>query len=177
MAGLFTEVNDNLTQEQKMAIAKRGGQLKSGEKSPEEKLYLVVLKYNEDTDIATTCDRLSEMYGHDLGITDSALTIIGRKAMYDRISDILIEDTSYYVDIKSSMVFVEGVPLDKHISLYRFIDLCVHTYPDKKGMEDLINSYLSAEEELDGIEEETPQEEVQATGLGNNCGTVLLGGE
>lgn len=173
--GLFTEANGSLTREQVSSIAKRGGQLQSNEKSAEEKLYLVVIKYNEDSDIATLCDRLSECYGHDFKITDSALTAIGRKAMYDRISEILIEDTSYYVDIKSSMVFVEGVSLDKHISLYRFLDLCIHSYPDDKGMEDIMNSYLSAEEELANIEEDVPQEEAQATGLGNNCGTLLGG--
>ena len=174
--GLFTEANGSLTKEQVSSIAKRGGQLNSAEKSAEEKLYLVVIKYNEDSDISTLCDRFSEYYGHDMKLTDSAILCIGRKEMCENILEILTVDTEYLIDIKKSLVFVEGVSIINSISLYRFLDLCDNSYPDIQ-IKDLIDSYLIKDEEDSEDEEPQATIDTQATGMGNNCGTILLGGD
>lgn len=174
--GLFTEANGNLTKEQVSSIAKRGGQLNSAEKSAEEKLYLVMIKYNEDSDISTICDRFSEYYGHDMKITDSAVMCIGRKEMCENILEILTVDTDLTIDIKKSLVFVEGVSIINSISLYRFLDLCDHSYPDIQ-IKDLIDCYLIENENEEVDEEPQAIIDTQATGMGNNCGTMLLGGD
>lgn len=172
--GLFTEANGNLTREQVSSIAKRGGQLNSNEKSAEEKLYLVMLKYNEESDISTICDRFSEYYGHDMKITDSALMCIGRKEMCENILEILTVDTDLTIDIRKSLVFVEGVSIINSISLYRFLDLCDHSYPDIQ-IKDLIDCYLIEDEDEVNEDEEPQATDTQATGMGNNCGTLLGG--
>lgn len=182
----FIEVNPNLSPEQKIAIAKRGGQLTGSEKHPEERLYVAVLKYTVEN---FTVESLGELSNYEeineristRLLADSAITRIGRRALLDSILELLRFETyvdTIPIDPKKSMVFVEGVDLSKYVSLYRFLGLCANEYKDvKEEIEEYLagtdNTEESAEETYNTANTNDTAGSHQATGMGNFGGTIL----
>jgi hypothetical protein len=161
MSELFTQVADNLTEEQKMNIIKNKGVLKSGEKHPEEKTYCVIFR-------SYLRILLSQLAEDDVEISGEAIIVSGRYNCFARIKEYLNEDAELAVDIRNSLVMVEGVDASSAVSLYRFIVLCNKAYPDEAIDESILNQYLKGFND-----EEEIKSNVTTTGNGNYCGTLL----
>lgn len=166
MAGLFTEASGSLSPEQITKIAKRGGVLNPDEKSPEEKVYLVVFKSLYDLNssiIGETED------GTELPIDGECIVVHGRHRTFDRIRKFISLDTDDWLDVRKSFVCVEGVDPSNAVSLYRFIELCNSSYPNEAvDLSELI--YEDSEISSDNNEVIAT---AQATGMANFGGTLL----
>lgn len=161
MKGLFTELNGNVTKEQIEKINKTGV-VPSDAKSPEEKEYLVIFK-------SYLVALKSQIAENEMDITGEAIIIRGRYNMFQKIKEYLDEDAEETIDLRTSMVMVEGVDAAKAVSLYRFILLCNKAYPDEQIPENITNHYLEGFND----EDEVKQSAQNATGSGNFSGTLL----
>lgn len=167
MAGIFVEANPNLTPEQRLAIAKRGGQMTAAEKSPEERMYIAIIKFNQIEDDAPVEEDETTVN------LDGGIVEIGRKNLFVRISELVTSDEVHAIDVRHSQVFVEGVALTKFISLYRFIDLCNHEYPEE-SIEEYLQEYPITDDSDKPMKVMTDMGVVVATGTGAvNAGTML----
>lgn len=161
MSGLFTQVANNLTDEQKKNIIKNHGVLQSNEKHAEEKTYCVIFR----SYLRVLTSQLAE---NEMPITGEAIIVLGRHNCFNKIKEYLDEDAEQTVDIRNSLIMVEGVDAAKAVSLYRFILLCNKEYQDEAIDEHILNSYLEG-----FYDEEEVKESALATGNGNYCGTLL----
>lgn len=159
MAGLFVQVADNLTDEQKMNIVKNKGVPRSNEKHVEEKTYCVIFR---------SCLLVieSQLTDSEMAMTGEALIVNGRYNCFTKIKEYLECDGEYAVDLRNSLVMVEGVDAANAISLYRFIIHCNKFYSEEAIDENILNHYI---DEVEVTDENKPQ----ATGNGNYCGTLL----
>lgn len=134
MPGLFTELNGHVTQEQ-LDRMNKSGIIPSDAKSPEEKRYIVIF---------VTKDTLESQIAEGIEINESII-VDGRYNLFNAIKNYLIADmeTEKIIDIKKSIVMVEGVDAGKAVSLYRFIGLCNKSYPNEEF--DELNSYIEEE--------------------------------
>lgn len=134
MAGLFTELNGHVTQEQ-LDRMNKSGIVPSDAKSPEEKRYTVIF---------VTTDTLESQIAEGIEVNE-AIIVDGRYNVFNAIKNYLIADmeTEKIIDIKKSIVMVEGVDAGKAVSLYRFIGLCNKSYPNEEF--DELNSYIEEE--------------------------------
>lgn len=145
MPNVFQQVTKPLNNEQIAQIAKTGV-VPSSMKGPEDKLYIVILRENE------------EMYTSDcIEVNGFAIIAVGRKNVFDKVKDYL-DSVERTVDFEKSIVLVEGVDAGKGISLTKFINLCNNSYPDEAFELNI---------------EEPHMEERQATGFGGNAGTLM----
>ena len=157
----FEKVNmEGITQEQKKKLANPNYRL---EKSPEEKEYMVVFKNRERTLYSNIQNY--ELDDPDKTEIDGEVIIrTGRHSMFNAIKNYLDIDDNYETDIRNSFVLVDGVGLDKRISLYRFIQLCNGAYKIEYNVDDYLYEH----------EEDSEEEEIQATGNGYNNTSTLL---
>lgn len=134
MAGLFTELNGHVTQEQ-LDRMNKSGIVPSDAKSPEEKRYTVIF---------VTTDNLESQIAEGVEVNE-AIIVDGRYNIFNAIKNYLIADmeAEKIIDIKKSIVMVEGVDAGKAVSLYRFIGLCNKSYPNEEF--DELNSYIEEE--------------------------------
>lgn len=160
MGNLFTELNGHPTQEDIKKINETGT-IPSSVKSAEEKTYCIIFK-------SYLIVLKSQIADNEMEIDGEAVIIKGRHRAFEKIKEYLEEDAEGAVDIRNSMVMVEGVDAAGAVSLYRFIKLCNGCYPDEAIDESILNGYLK-----DFRDEEQVKSSVMATGNGNYCGTLL----
>ena len=160
MSGLFVELNGHVTEEQMKQINKTGI-IPSAAKSPEEKQYYVIFK-------SYLVVLKSQLADNGMDITGECIIVNGRHNMFDKIKEYLDEDAEMAVDIKNSLVMVEGVDSARAVSLYRFIKLCNKSYPNEAYPEEMLDKYLEG-----FYDEKEIKNDVIATGNGNYCGTLL----
>lgn len=160
MGGLFTELNGHVTEDQIKQINKTGI-VPSAAKSPEEKTYCVIFR-------SYSVVLKSQLADNEMEITGEAFIIKGRYNAFSKIKEYIDEDGELTVDIRNSLVMVEGVDAAAAVSLYRFINLCNNEYSEEAIPEDLLDTYLR-----DFIDEEEVRDSSVATGNGNYCGTLL----
>lgn len=160
MGNLFTELNGHPTQEDIKKINETGT-IPSSAKSAEEKTYCIIFK-------SYLIVLKSQIADNEMEIDGEAVIIKGRHRAFEKIKEYLEEDAEGAVDIRNSMVMVEGVDAAGAVSLYRFIKLCNGCYPDEAIDESILNGYLK-----DFHDEEQVKSSVMATGNGNYCGTLL----
>ena len=159
MSGLFVELNGHVTEEQMKQINKTGI-IPSAAKSPEEKQYYVIFK-------SYLVVLKSQLADNGMDITGECIIVNGRHNMFLKIKEFLEEDAEMAVDVRKSMVMVEGVDAANCVSLYRFIKLCNAAYPDDAIAEAYLDEYL------EGFYDENEVRKASATGNGNYCGTLL----
>lgn len=159
MDKLFVELNGHVTEEQMKKINKTGV-IPSEVKSPEIKNYCVIFRSH-------LLILKSQMADNEMEITGECIIVNGRRNMFLKIKEFLEEDAEMAVDIRRSMVMVEGVDAANCVSLYRFIKLCNASYPDEAIDEAYLNEYL------EGFYDENEVREASAAGNGNYCGTLL----
>lgn len=160
MGNLFTELNGHPTQEDIKKINETGT-IPSSVKSAEEKTYCIIFK-------SYLLVLKSQIADNEMEIDGEAVIIKGRHRAFEKIKEYLEEDAEGAVDIRNSMVMVEGVDAAGAVSLYRFIKLCNGCYPDEAIDESILDGYLK-----DFRDEEQVKSSVMATGNGNYCGTLL----
>lgn len=160
MGNLFTELNGHPTQEDIKKINETGT-IPSSVKSAEEKTYCIIFK-------SYLLVLKSQIADNEMEIDGEAIIIKGRHRAFEKIKEYLEEDAEGAVDIRNSMVMVEGVDAAGAVSLYRFIKLCNGCYPDEVIDESILDGYLK-----DFHDEEQVKSSVMATGNGNYCGTLL----
>ena len=160
MGNLFTELNGHPTQEDIKKINETGT-IPSSAKSAEEKTYCIIFK-------SYLLILKSQVADNEMEIDGEAIIINGRHKAFEKIKEYLEEDAEGAVDIRNSMVMVEGVDAAGAVSLYRFIKLCNGCYPDEAIDESILDGYLK-----DFHDEEQVKSSVMATGNGNYCGTLL----
>lgn len=160
MGSLFTELNGHPTENDIKKINETGV-VPSSAKSAEEKTYCIIFK-------SYLLVLKSQIADNEMEISGEAIIINGRHRAFEKIKEYLDEDAEKAVDIRNSMVLVEGVDAAGAVSIYRFIKLCNKCYPDEAISESILNEYL------DGFyDEEQIKSSVMATGNGNYCGTLL----
>lgn len=160
MGNLFTELNGHPTQEDIKKINETGT-IPSSVKSAEEKTYCIIFK-------SYLLVLKSQIADNEMEIDGEAVIIKGRHRAFEKIKEYLEEDAEGAVDIRNSMVMVEGVDAAGAVSLYRFIKLCNGCYPEEAIDESILDGYLK-----DFHDEEQVKSSVMATGNGNYCGTLL----
>lgn len=160
MGSLFTELNGHVTEEEIKKINETGV-IPSSAKSPEEKQYCVIFK-------SYLIVLRSQMADNEMEIDGEAIIIKGRHRVFEKIKEYLDEDAQNAVDIRNSMVMVEGVDAAGAVSLYRFIKLCNNCYQDEAIDESILNEYLRG-----FYDEQEVKSSVMTTGNGNYCGTLL----
>lgn len=160
MGSLFTELNGHVTEADIKKINETGV-IPSNVKSAEEKTYCIIFK-------SYLLVLRSQVANNEMDIDGEAIIIKGRHRVFEKIKEYLEEDAEGSVDIRNSMVMVEGVDAAGAVSLYRFIKLCNGCYPDEAISENILNEYLK-----DFYDEEQVKSSVMATGNGNYCGTLL----
>ena len=160
MGNLFTELNGHPTQEDIKKINETGT-IPSSAKSAEEKTYCIIFK-------SYLLVLKSQIADNEMEIDGEAVIIKGRHRAFEKIKEYLEEDAEGAVDIRNSMVMVEGVDAAGAVSLYRFIKHCNGCYPDEALDESILDGYLK-----DFRDEEQVKSSVMATGNGNYCGTLL----
>lgn len=160
MGNLFTELNGHPTQEDIKKINETGT-IPSSVKSAEEKTYCIIFK-------SYLLVLKSQIADNEMEIDGEAIIIKGRHRAFEKIKEYLEEDAEGAVDIRNSMVMVEGVDAAGAVSLYRFIKLCNGCYPEEAIDESILDGYLK-----DFHDEEQVKSSVMATGNGNYCGTLL----
>lgn len=161
MGSLFTELNGHVTQEQIKQINKTGI-VPPDAKSPEEKKYFIIFK-------SYLIDLRSQLADNEMTISGEAFIVYGRYHAFVSIKSYLDEDAERAVDVRESIVMVEGVDAGKGISLYRFLKLCNKAYPNEAFDDDTLEQYL----EGFNNEEEFRAENSDAVGNGNFGGTFL----
>ena len=160
MGSLFTELNGHVTEADIKKINETGV-IPSSVKSAEEKTYCIIFK-------SYLLVLRSQIADNEMDIDGEAIIIKGRHRAFEKIKEYLDEDAEGAVDIRNSMVMVEGVDAAGAVSLYRFIKLCNGCYPDEAISENILDEYLK-----DFYDEEQVKSSVMATGNGNYCGTLL----
>lgn len=160
MGSLFTELNGHATEADIKKINETGV-IPSSVKSAEEKTYCIIFK-------SYLLVLKSQVADNEMDIDGEAIIIKGRHRAFEKIKEYLEEDAEGAVDIRNSMVMVEGVDAAGAVSLYRFIKLCNGCYPDEAISENILDEYLK-----DFYDEEQVKSSVMATGNGNYCGTLL----
>jgi len=163
MSGLFQKINGDITQEQVMEIAKTGV-VPSNLKSVDDKLYYAIMK-----------NEMFYMYSQasgeqDIEIDGEVLIAVGRKNIFDKIKEYLLNDGEGGTSLRESIVMVEGVDVAKSVSLYRFLTLCDQAYPDEAISEEFI-AYHNAQPY--DINNAVKKSEKTATGFGGNAGTLM----
>lgn len=160
MGSLFTELNGHPTQEDIKKINETGV-VPSSAKSAEEKTYCIIFK-------SYLLILKSQLADNEMDIDGEAIIINGRHRAFKKIKEYLEEDGELAVDIRNSIVMVEGVDAAGAVSLYRFIKLCNGCYPDEAIDESILDGYLK-----DFYDEKEVKASVMTTGNGNYCGTLL----
>lgn len=167
---LFQTFSQQPTPEEMKQIAKTGV-VPSHLKRPEDKLYMAILRpYDEEFYSQMTTQ-------FDVPIDGEVVIEVGRKTMFNKLKEFFgLEESLSGVDIKTSIVLVEGVDANKGVSLYRFLELCNESYPDEEIDPEVMEYYLQiAETEVNKPEENIPvtPNETVASGFGGNAGTML----
>ena len=157
---LFTELNGHVTAEQIQQI-NQTGVVPSNIKSPEEKTYCVIFR-------SYLINLKSQLADNEMDITGECIIVSGRHNVFEKIKEYLDEDGQLAVDIRNSMVMVEGVDASNAVSLYRFVKLCNKAYPEEIYPEENLDNYLK-----DFYDEKEVRDSVNTTGNGNYCGTLL----
>lgn len=160
MGSLFTELNGHVTKNEIKKINETGV-IPSTAKSPEEKTYCVIFKSYS----VVLCSQIAD---NNMEIDGECFIIRGRHRVFEKIKEYLDEDAEGTVDIRNSMVMVEGVDAAGAVSLYRFIKLCNQCYKDEELDESILDEYLRG-----FFDEDEVRKSVNTTGNGNYCGTLL----
>lgn len=160
MGNLFTELNGHVTESDIKKINETGV-VPSNAKSAEEKAYCVIFK-------SYLVTLKSQIADNEMDIDGEAIIVQGRHKVFEKIKEYLDEDAQMAVDIRNSMILVEGVDAAGAVSLYRFIKLCNGCYPEEAISESILDDYLR-----DFYDEKEVKSSVMATGNGNYCGTLL----
>jgi hypothetical protein len=148
MPDVFQTLKNVPTKEQIEQIAKTGS-VPTSMKGPEDKVYIAILK---------GYDEMYSAYCADERIDGYAIIAVGRKELFERIKNYIMNNTEEEIDPNKSFVMVEGVDPTKGINLTRFINLCNKSYPNDEPF------YIADQE----VEINTRQ----ATGFGGNAGTL-----
>lgn len=172
MPDLFYSVDARATEEEKRTIAETGV-VPSHLKSNEDKLYIVIFR--------NYMLNLFSCVSEDVAIDGEAIICKGRKAIFDRVKEYLANDGEQSTDLRKSIVMVEGVDMNKGVSLYRFLKLCNNAYPedtiDEVYLEEMVSGFTDGinpdgEPESYNIIKAVEKSKKPTTGFGNS-GTLL----
>lgn len=158
MAGLFQQIQGNVSEQQIQEIVKTG-KVPSNLKSAEDKVYTVIFR--------SYLSILQSSISEDTDISGEAIIAAGRRNIFEKIKNYLYNDAAQEVDVRTSIVMVEGVDAGNAVSLYRFIKLCNQAYSDDPFDDDMLEQYLS------GFNDEEEFRRREATGFGGNAGTIM----
>lgn len=159
---LFQEIKGKPTAEQVQQIA-RTGQVPSELKSAEDKVYFVIFR-------SFMIILKSEMA--EMDIDGEAIIVEGRHNVFLKIKEYIENEYAMSIDLRTSLVMVEGVDAGKAVSLYRFIKLCNQVYPEDAIPEETLDAYIEGFNDEEEVRKQPP-----ATGFGGNAGTLLNGEE
>lgn len=159
---LFQEIKGTPNADQIQRIAKTG-QVPSELKSAEDKIYFVIFR----SFMVILKSEMAEM-----DIDGEAIIVQGRHKTFLKIKEFMENEYAMSIDLRTSLVMVEGVDAGKAVSLYRFIKLCNNAYPDDAISEETLDSYIEG-----FYDEEEVRKQPAATGFGGNAGTLLNNGE
>lgn len=160
---VFQNLGNNVTKEQIDQIAKTGT-VPSHLKSVEDKQWTAIITFDVDHEVwSMTSD--TPIYGEVI-VEES------RREMYDHLMTYIYECSDQYpIDFKKSKIIPEGVPIDKGLSLYNFIKICVKEYNEDFDWE-WFNNVANVDDSSD-TPHYVPLKDAQATGMGGNAGTML----
>lgn len=168
---LFQKINQGITNQQAEDIA-RAGVVPSNMKDPEDKVYFIIFRSYSIMPTSDIAGRVDEN-GHEqpFYIDGEALIVEGRHNAFTKIKEFIDGDFCNSIDMRLSLVMVEGVDAGKSISMYRFLKLCNRSYPNEKFNEELLESYITGFNDESEFREQE-EKAISATGFGGNAGTI-----
>ena len=161
---VFQKLNGEISEGQINEIVKTGV-IPSNLKDPESKIYFAIFRSYSRVLYSDFC---SEESPYRQEIDGEVLICEGRYNIFNKIKEFIENDEERSIDMRTSIVMVEGVDAGKSISMYRFIKLCNQSYPNEKFDEDMLEMYINGFEN----EEEFRNVENKAVGFGGNAGTL-----
>ena len=93
----------------------------------EQKTYLIAIKFNSNP-LLNTLD--PETTDENIFVDGQFVLKRGRKEAFGFIKEAISSDEDMLIDIEASFVLVDGVPLDKRVTLFAFIERCKVIYDD-----------------------------------------------
>lgn len=161
---LFTHFKSSgLSKEESDYVKKHPKEIPASLKDVEDKIYMIsfnnLLRDGLSLFFGDEYDEEKLMYEYETHMC------VGRRNAFNIIKEYFEHDGEGGIDIDKSFVLVEGLPLEKRVSLYRFILLCNQKYEDTLD----IDYYIRTQHEDESNDEDNKS---QATGNGT-AGTLL----
>lgn len=162
----FEKVTDRNLSNDEMKIASSSGALPSNMKNAEDKTYIAIICSNMyDIPSVISTDPLKNNSGKvkysgngEFVVDGEAIIRTGRENMYNTLITYFTGDGEESIDIFHSIILVEGIGLEKAVSLYRFLTLCMDKYPEI--------DFSIPEVYTEWVSEEGKNENLNTTGLG-----------